>query len=729
MVTMWPAGVNSKPDMDHFCRMMVGPDLGALDYDNRMPSPRQDCFLFFIKGGCVDGTLLYGLRDCVPDLMAELRSLAQNPDVAVRTGSITGESWYDHGQLSKSSCTCRLNFGGEKGSKTRKNQVVDCAGLAAGRKFEAVLMKAIRRNYPADPARAPVYFDKAFHALLNDTDHRKCHRIAFHSDQFPGSYVAQDPITSFSWGCTGVLVLRPAPRTKGQTHLIVTRHGDVSIMGGEFQQYFEHAVPPVSAWPALLETYRPELQPWEIEAMEVEIAEMGVEESGPRTRHNITVRWHHHHTNCLWAKDPVHFEPVPVSFVAAAISQFSTNSFAKPPFAYKLGTEYRPFPYSGVSSTVAQPVATSSTVPVTVAATGGSEATACGDTRPSDDTLARAFRKVEMVDKAVQTSEVMPRCNISTVLTESTNVVSAAYRAVEFLPAMLLTCSFTGTENEWSTERPCMDKLRAFVDAMEINLDRFEDFLEDMGVVEQESFQRMVDQNSSVLHVLRSALHHRFELKRHVDRLLESGATFYETKVKNDQRAISNSQWLTKVTLSHAEFQELIEYMDLQSLQRYGDIVFKLPRDMHKLDMSREGEHRPAKRGDMVYVGFFDIGIRSEVTTRRMHLRAAPDQLGAWENYETATRVLENVKSVLLHCLIHVRHLDVQRTGRAREADSLGESYDRCLWIGPHQKRMAHLRKQLRGKGSSPTVLDMQSSTSFAASSAGWNTWKSDQWQ
>ena len=404
--------------------MMVGHDqmaLGALDYDNRMPSPRQDCFLFFIKGGCGDGTLLSGLRECVPDLMAELRSLAQNPDVAVRTGSITGESWYDHGQLSKSSCTCRLNFGGEKGSKTRKNQVVDCAGLAAGRKFETVLMQATRCNYPVPPARAPVYFDKAFHALLNDTDHRKCHRIAFHSDKFPGSYVSQDPITSFSWGCTGVLVLRPAPKTQGQTHLIVTRHGDVSIMGGEFQLHFEHAVPPVSEWPALLEVHRLELQPWEIAAMEVEIAEMRVEESGRRTRLNITVRWHHNHTHCLWAKEPVHLEPVPGSFVAAAISQFSLHSFEKPPFAYKLGTEYRPFPHSGVSSTVAQPAAvtgssgatasaTASTVPVTVAATGGSEATACGDTRSSDEKV----EKVEMVDRGMQTSEVMPRCNIST---------------------------------------------------------------------------------------------------------------------------------------------------------------------------------------------------------------------------------------------------------------------------------------------------------------------------
>ncbi len=76
------------------------------------------------------------------------------------------------------------------------------------------------------------------------------------------SYVPEDPITSLSWGCTGVLVLRPAAKGPGETHLIVTRHGDVTVMGGEFQEKFEHAVPPVGDWPALLTAHRQELQAW-----------------------------------------------------------------------------------------------------------------------------------------------------------------------------------------------------------------------------------------------------------------------------------------------------------------------------------------------------------------------------------------------------------------------------------------------------------------------------------
>ena len=89
-----------------------------------------------------------------------------------------------------------------------------------------------------------------------------------------------------------------------------------------------------------------------------------------------------------------------------------------------------------------------------------------------------------------------------------------------------------------------------------------------------------------------------------------------------------------------------------------------MPRDMNKFDMSSESEQHPVRRGDMVYIGFFDIGIRTDLTTRRMHLRA-PQKVdlqnvfvcSEWENDETATKVLENVQNVLSRCLAHVRFL------------------------------------------------------------------------
>jgi hypothetical protein len=111
-----------------------------------------------------------------------------------------------------------------------------------------------------------------------------------------------------------------------------------------------------------------------------------------------------------------------------------------------------------------------------------------------------------------------------------------------------------------------------------------------------------------------------------------------------------------------------------------------------------------------VYVGFLDIGICAEATTRRLHLRAPPDQQVACESDLIDTSLLEHIRSVLSRCLYHVRLLDVHRTGCDRPSDSLSASYDVSLWIGPLIKREEFRRKQqLRGK----------TTTSCSASDAG----------
>ena len=71
------------------------------------------------------------------------------------------------------------------------------------------------QNYIQNKGR-PVYLEKHWHALLNDNDHAHEHRIDAHSDA-SASYRWQDPITSLSWGASGVLVLSPAPKLKPET--------------------------------------------------------------------------------------------------------------------------------------------------------------------------------------------------------------------------------------------------------------------------------------------------------------------------------------------------------------------------------------------------------------------------------------------------------------------------------------------------------------------------------
>jgi hypothetical protein len=327
----------------------------------------------------------------------------------------------------------------------------------------------------------------------------------------------------------------------------------------------------------------------------------------------------------------------------------------------------------------------------------------------------------------------MPRCNIESVLTETANLVSAAYRAVEFLPTVLRTCSFTGSDEQWITEKPCMESMQTYVKAMRENLNRLEKFVLDMGMDEQSSIQLMVHQNTRVLHMLQATLDARFVLKRHVERLRICGATFLELRVKTGQTVINNSHWLTKVKVSHAELQELLAYMDAPSLQKHGDIVIILPTAMPKLNITRDGAYHVAQRGDRVYVGFFEIGSQSEATTRRMHLRTSPEQRGAWESPEQATCVVEHVRTVLVQCLTHVRDLDVQRKGCARSADSVSASYDVSIWIGPHRKRLEHMNRKVTVDRSTPAASSTpawdawQNSSSSRDDRRDW--WQSQHWQ
>ena len=132
---MWPNGVRTLDDMNRFGRLIVGPTASLENYSYRLPvADMQDTFLVVSRGGCAPGTLLADLEKCVPDMMAELTRYAQErgnshrPEVTYQTGAdtATNDSWYDTAQLSRSLCTCKINFGGEGQAKTRKKLNPDC---------------------------------------------------------------------------------------------------------------------------------------------------------------------------------------------------------------------------------------------------------------------------------------------------------------------------------------------------------------------------------------------------------------------------------------------------------------------------------------------------------------------------------------------------------------------------------------------------------------------------
>jgi hypothetical protein len=700
MESLWPNGVGCKEDMISFCQMLVGMSLmrQCFDYSSRMPSPRQDCFLAFIRGGCTDNTPLFGLRDCVPEVMAELKAGCLGterfcPDSSVSTGVIYGGSLFEPAQISKSSCSCCINFGAEGDWNThRQCDHVDFQSCKSGLKYEGVLMAALHGNRRSDQLQDLVYLTKAVRAFVSVTDPRNRHCIAFHSHKFGGSYVSTDPITSLSWGRTGVLVLRPKfKKAQGRTHLIVQMHGDITIMAGEFQQFFQHASPPVSEWTALLEVHRNELKLWEIAAMQVEIAAMNDGSLDPLLRQNVTLRWINSHSNCCWSHDRL--MPMPKVSVSLSIARLEAGRFPMrvPSRIFKLGTSN-----SSSSSASNRATRSLSTVFETALLTASGEATLCGNTQ---ETVDMPVSSGVMVEMAVQTDDVFSPFPTSSLLQTAACLVAEAYSAVGLLRATLASCAFTGSEHDWHMEQSCMDKLQDFIHAMSCNLTRFDDFLADMGVDQQEPFQSIFQVSSKCLHILRTALDDRFELKRHVDALKVLGATFYETKVSTKQLSIPSSKWLTSVIMSHAVFEELIQHVDLDSLSRHGDVVLKIPRDM-MFDSSSEGPEYLVRRDDMVYIGFLDIGIFSDDTVRRMHLRVAPKPVAptgvlfsAFDDHRTATALLQNVTNVLMRCLSHVRILEVQLSDGHRSNDSLSQSYDLRLWIASNQRRQMFLNR------------------------------------
>ena len=310
---MWPNGVRTNEDTRRFARLIVGPRAELEDCsETRLPDDRHDSFLYVSRGGCGDGTPLAALRACVPDMMQELEAFASErfrigrPQVAYQVGSDRHDTWYDLAQLSKSHCTCKMDLGGEGSAKIRRRLNPDCQVWATGRFFEAAFMTALQQNSSQPDVGRSVYMSKAFHALLNRQRHSANHCIGWHHDE-GYSYGSEDPITGMSWGATGVLLIKSQDKANPGVKVLVTLPGDVYVFGGQFQQKFEHAVPPVREWQHILDQHKAELLPQEIQAMEAEIRAQHVHQcsvacQAPQlragVRYHINVRWHAKHFNC-----------------------------------------------------------------------------------------------------------------------------------------------------------------------------------------------------------------------------------------------------------------------------------------------------------------------------------------------------------------------------------------------------------------------------------------------
>ena len=120
-----------------------------------------------------------------------------------------------------------------------------CQQWVAGRHFESVLLETMQQNSNQAGAGDNAYLRKTFHAMLNRYRDSEYHRIGWHSDI---ATFKHDPITTFNWGATGVLLMRSKRRGATVEKVLVILPGDAYICGGAFQANFDHARPPIPQW-------------------------------------------------------------------------------------------------------------------------------------------------------------------------------------------------------------------------------------------------------------------------------------------------------------------------------------------------------------------------------------------------------------------------------------------------------------------------------------------------
>ncbi len=128
--------------------------------------------------------------------------------------------------------------------------------------------------------------------------------------------------------------------------MLVAQDGDVTFMGGEFQRYYYHEVPPVKQWLSLRNSPAADcLKDWERTAIDEEVAVLnaGYSSEDARIRYNTTIRWHtHHFKDCNWNPTRSNVQHATVQTLAlhsvAEVSQKFAQIRVAPAGVWKLGT-------------------------------------------------------------------------------------------------------------------------------------------------------------------------------------------------------------------------------------------------------------------------------------------------------------------------------------------------------------------------------------------------------
>ena len=716
---MWPKGVRTKEDMHRFARLIVGPEASLEDYGRRLPGDMQDTFLLVSRDGCGQGTLLAELANCVPDMMEELTRHAvnngnsQKPEVSYQTGaeSLDSDFWYDSAQLSRSRCTCKINFGGQGNSKTRKFLNPDCQQWKTGKHFESVLLGALQKNSSQEIVRDNVYMRKAFHVLLNRIRHSANHRMGYHADD-GSTYVPEDPITALNWGATGVLLIKSNDKGNSEEKVLVSRHGDVYMCGGLFQTKLVHAVPPMRDWPFILEKHRADLLPIEIKAMEEEMRSHHVD----RVRHHIDVRWHTNHRDCTphWKPHPqaaaLSVDTMQQVAVASSVRGVQAKANSRDVSAMQIGGFFRLAPQAPTfadspaergairppreRATIVKPLVGDTRTDPLQSSTSSPAAVTPGGLA----TVANASVQTEEDKRGELLQEVANECKV---------LMARCFSNADFLPEVLHMCYLAGSSSQMSSENRCLEQCGVFLKSMQSNLQRFDVLLGKLDAEGRQGYDAVVQKATSILHGMQSALADKHCLQEALDRVQVYGCSMFESRAGAKDVQIANTPWLRKFTITHEDCETLMQQIDHELLAERGDIVWRMPRQWTFSLTNTDGRQidHVVSENKKLYVGFFDIGGLSDGTVHRLHLRAVPNKSTLRQSGEALALRLNDA---IRRCTAHVRLIDYDHTRSDQHASVASQAYSLHVWAAPYSKRLEQLQKPKTG-GQQKRAMDTDS--------------------
>ena len=198
MTSSWPIGVTTEEDMHQDAKTLFG----DCTIENLLTGTPFDadpqCFLIRVKDAC-NHSSWRKWPELIDDAMKDIVDTYGRADVVQAKSKRAGASRariYDTLQVTPSTCTCRVCFGGDGHHKIQTG----ASATKATRKMAKMLMAKFEPTEKHWDEETDGYHTKAFHLVLN-----KYHRndIIDPQQDLSTTYGGRNPIASLSFGQTG----------------------------------------------------------------------------------------------------------------------------------------------------------------------------------------------------------------------------------------------------------------------------------------------------------------------------------------------------------------------------------------------------------------------------------------------------------------------------------------------------------------------------------------------